>query len=329
LKILLLIPFIAALAFAAASMAYLTGPDTPAKKPRLTIRETGAVPAAEPGATLRLVTLNVAHGRGDSLNQIFLNRKAFDSNLEAISRTLRRTGADIVALQEVDGESLWSGSFDHAERLAAQAGYPWRSHAEHASSWLFSFGTAVLSRLPIVDGLAETFPPSPPTLRKGFVISQVAWPHPDSPADTLHVDIVSVHLDFLSRETRTRQIDQLVDTLSPRRNPLIVLGDFNSEWQSQDSPVQELTRRLNLQAFRPQASHLATHQDTRIDWIFLSPGLEFRRYEVLPEVVSDHQAVVADVAFSAGYVASLTLPDAGACRDTAGCTAVASAVPAR
>lgn len=307
----------------------MTGPEPSADRPRLTTRTIDAASPAVTTSSLRLITLNIAHGRGDSLNQIFLNRKAFDSNLEAISRTIRRARADIVALQEVDSASRWSGSFDHAGHIASQAGYPWRAHAEHASSWLFNFGTAVLSRLPIADSLAANFPPSPPTLRKGFVISQVAWPHPDDPAHTLPVDIVSVHLDFLSPQTRAQQIDQLVDSLSQRRNPMIVMGDFNSEWQVEASPVQELTRRLNLQAYQPEASHLATHKDTRIDWIFLSPGLEFRRYEVLPEVISDHQAVVAEVAFTAGYLASLPVPEAGICRDRQDCTTVASAIPAR
>jgi len=43
------------------------------------------------------------------------------------------------------------------------------------------------------------------------------------------------------------------------------------------------------------AAGLDTHRDSRIDWILLSPGLAFRSYTVLPDIVSDHQAVLAEV----------------------------------
>jgi endonuclease/exonuclease/phosphatase family metal-dependent hydrolase len=306
-------------------MAYMTGLQQSTDTPLVTTQVIDTHAPAVTTPSLKVLTLNIAHGRGAALNQIFLNRKAFDANLEAISDTIRQTSADIVALQEVDNSSLWSGRFDHAEHIALQAGYRWRAHAGHASSWLFNFGTAVLSRLPIVATHAGKFPPSPPTLRKGFVIGQVAWPHADNPAHTTPVDIVSVHLDFLSKQTRATQIDQLVETLSRRQNPMIVLGDFNSEWQTEASPVQELTRRLELSTFQPEAPHLATHNNTRIDWIFLSPELQFKSYSVLPEIISDHQAVVAEVEFTDSYLAALPLLTADACPGTQGCATAASA----
>ncbi len=256
-------------------------------------------------STLKVLTLNVAHGRGDSFNQVFLGKKSFDNNLKAISQILRRAKADIVALQEVDKSSLWSGRFDHGETIASQAGYPWKAHAEHAKSWFFNFGTAVLSRLPIHSVRSKRFAPSPPTLRKGFVVSQVNWANPRNPLQILPIDVVSVHLDFASEEVRASQIEEMVNVLSNSTNPMIVLGDFNSEWHVTESPVQALVSRLELKAFQPGAKHLATHENTRIDWILLSPALSFKNYSVLPDIVSDHQAVLAEVEFTEDYLSSL------------------------
>jgi endonuclease/exonuclease/phosphatase family metal-dependent hydrolase len=203
-----------------------------------------------------------------------------------------------VALQEVDGPSRWSGGFDHAATIAGRARYGWRVRASHASSWLFDYGTAVLSRLPIVTAHAHRFAPTPPTLRKGFVISQVAWQDAANPAQERHIDVVSVHMDFLSRRARTSQVNELGDMLARRSNPSIVLGDFNSDWSVSDSPVRQLATRLGLQAYQPAAARMDTHNGQRLDWILLSPQLSFHSYRVLPEVVSDHRAVVAEIGLS-------------------------------
>ena len=97
---------------------------------------------------LRVATLNLAHGRKDSLNQLLVSRNGVEENLAETAELLSKVGADVVALQEADGPSRWSGGFDHVERLAHEAGYPWYFRSSHARTWLFDYGTALLSRLP-------------------------------------------------------------------------------------------------------------------------------------------------------------------------------------
>lgn len=244
---------------------------------------------------LRVLTLNAAHGRRDGPNQIFLNKANFRQNLEGISRLLRASRADIVALQEVDGPSAWSGRFDHAVSMADEADYPWHYRADHATSWLFRYGTAVLSRLPFNATRTHRFAASPPTPRKGFVVSEVSLPTEAFGIPDFVVDVLSVHFDFLSRRTQANQVSELIDTLQERDNPAIVLGDFNSDWQRPDSTVRELTDRTGLLAFEPDAENLATHQGKRIDWILISDEFRFENYRVLPDVVSDHQPVYAEI----------------------------------
>ena len=242
---------------------------------------------------LRVLTLNVAHGRSDGPNQLLLDKSRFPVNLARVSRVLRDARADIVGLQEVDGPSRWSGRFDHAKTMADQANYPWHFRAGHARSWLFDYGTAVLSRLPLRDTLSHRFAPTPPTPRKGFVMAQV--PVPAAGAGERLVDVFSVHFDFLSRRARTDQVAELLATLTPSENPTVVLGDFNSDWQDPDSPIRQLTETTGLVAYDPAAPDLATHEGKRIDWILVSRHFEFRSYRVLPSRVSDHQPVLAEV----------------------------------
>jgi endonuclease/exonuclease/phosphatase family metal-dependent hydrolase len=241
------------------------------------------------------MTLNAAHGRRDGPNQLFLERSAFDTNLALISDLLRQSNADIVALQEVDGPSRWSGRFDHARTLAKQADYPWHYRGDHATSWLFEYGTALLSRLPLKATRSHRFQPSLPSPRKGFVIGQIALPAPSFGIAELIIDVFSVHFDYLSRRAQASQLEELIDVLARRVNPVIVLGDFNSTWQRPDSTVRELVRRADLAAHQPGAEHLATHGDERLDWILISEEFRFEQYRVLPDVVSDHQPVLATI----------------------------------
>ncbi len=59
---------------------------------------------------LRVATLNLAHGRKDSLNQFFLSRETLRKNLMDIADVLRQHRPQVVALQEADAASWWRGS---------------------------------------------------------------------------------------------------------------------------------------------------------------------------------------------------------------------------
>ena len=245
---------------------------------------------------LRIVTLNIAHGRNQTANQLLLNRADIEQNIIEIANVLERINADVVALQEADGPSVWSGNFDHIEVLAKRAGYPWHHRAEHAKSWLFNYGTAILSRIPVDEIMQHTFEPSPPTLNKGFLLSTIRWSDNGQEGEPVSVDIVSVHLDFSRRSVRDKQIAELSQALSGRGNPMIILGDFNSEWFAEDSVVKRLADESGMLVYRPFADNLQTYNaDNRYDWILISSELEFVHYEVVPDRVSDHLAVVADV----------------------------------
>ena len=247
--------------------------------------------------TLMVMSLNIAHGRKDGINQLFLSGATIRKNLDEIAAVLSHSGADIVALQEADAPSRWSGNFDHIALLAEQADYPAAVHTAHARSWLFNYGTAILSQADFTETLNYTFEPSPPTLNKGFTLAQILWqPHGQDQPPVL-IDIVSVHLDFSRKQIRERQIREITQALEGRDNPLIILGDFNSDWLADELVVRALANDNELKGYRPAADDLATYPsgNKRLDWILISNTLEFISYEVLPDVLSDHKAVLAEI----------------------------------
>jgi endonuclease/exonuclease/phosphatase family metal-dependent hydrolase len=111
------------------------------------------------------------------------------------------------------------------------------------------------------------------------------------------VKVGSVHLDFSRRSVRRSQIDEMVGILSKIEGPMILMGDFNTDWQSEDSSLKYLAEQLDLTVFKPHADGLSTYGDkgARLDWILISPELEFQTYAVVPKVMSDHYAVAAEI----------------------------------
>ena len=247
-----------------------------------------------PESVLRVATLNLAHGRKDSINQLFVWENTFKENLNDVAEVLTRHRPHVVALQEADAVSRWSGSFDHVSYLAAGADYPWRTHVSNAEGWLYSYGTALLSALPIAETVKHTFQPSPPTLNKGFVLAQIEW-FSDDGNKSQKIDIISVHLDFSRQSVREQQIHEMMEILSARMNPTIIMGDFNSEWLAEVSVIKELATKSRFVSYRPESLDYNTYKSKRLDWVLVTKELEFVNYQVLPDVLSDHAMIVADI----------------------------------
>ena len=246
---------------------------------------------------LRVMTLNVAHGRGTSFHQLLQHSAKTVKNLDSINKLLNQAAPDIVAFQEIDGPSFWSGNFNHVEYLASHSMFTRSIQASHVDAIGLSYGTALISRQEMSNPQAVTFDPLLTLVPTGFVVSTISWPGRDS----IDIDVVSVHLDFMSGWVRKKQADELIAVLRARNNHLIIImGDMNSGWQ--DSAPQYLVEKLGLKAYQPENSKLITFPllGKRLDWVLISPGLEFSSYEVIGTDISDHRAVLAELTLSSG-----------------------------
>ncbi len=252
--------------------------------------------ATKRSTTLKVMTLNMAHSRGDGFHQLLQNTQTAEANLDTIAALLNRQKPDIIALQESDGPSFWSGNFHHIEHLAKYAAFDRYVHGEHAKGPGLSYGTALLSNLELQDPLAVTFDPSLSPVPKGFVVATITWPEKPYP----QIDIASVHLDFLSESTRRKQALELIETLQTRRRQMVLMGDFNTEWEREKSALQFIAQELSLKAYDPSDDDLVTFpkRNARIDWILISDGIRFVSHRILPDVVSDHRVVVAELTLS-------------------------------
>lgn len=244
---------------------------------------------------LRVATLNLAHGRGAAFSQVGLPASTFRSNVDAVAAVLRRERPDVLSVQEADAASFWSGNFDHVQRLAAAAELPYRHHGLHVNRQTLGrplrYGTALLSRLELSETVSHAFQIDALDT-KGYVAAEIE-------RGGRSICVVSVHLDFRFRHTRRKQADALIAALRDRARPLIVMGDFNCDWSAADDGLRRTAAGLDLRVFRPEDQTLRTfpaHAPARrLDWILVSPELEFRDYRCWPDALSDHLGVAADV----------------------------------
>lgn len=244
---------------------------------------------------LSVLTLNLAHGRKDAFNQMFQRTSTTRRNLEEIADFLSDSGADFIALQEADAPSRWSGNFNHIDFIAENSLYPCRIHARHAKKYMYDFGTALLSKVPYSNRLTHTFARSPPTTNKGFTMGAVRWNPDGRLPEPVTVSVISVHLDFSRKKVRESQVAEMRGVLADIETPVIILGDFNTDWNKKESALKAVVEGGRFKVYQPASSELGTYKmgKHRLDWILISKDLEFVTYEVPQAILSDHQPVQA------------------------------------
>jgi endonuclease/exonuclease/phosphatase family metal-dependent hydrolase len=250
---------------------------------------------------LRLVTFNIAHGRGLAPIQGLTSSRKLRLNLRRISDLLGKLGADLVALQEIDECSVWAGSFDHLDYLRAHAGFPHAAFGinnRRPGLMNLSYGNAILSRFPIAE--TETIVFGKRRLgEKGFLFAEID-------VGGRVIPIVNLHLHFGSRQKRLVQLDLLVTWLRGKERergarwsiPPIVCGDFNTP-ETGDDATSALFSHLSDYGdycLHPLLGRTFPSPLPRraLDFVFVPPGCKAVRSEVVRSFLSDHRPVMVE-----------------------------------
>lgn len=255
---------------------------------------------------VRLVTFNIAHGRGllpiQGLNSVASIRK----NLRKIADLILRLHPDVVALQEIDQRSLWAGNFDQLDYLRELTGYPYTVFGinnRREGIINLAYGNAILSRHPIVSSDTVTF--GQRSLgEKGFIFAEID-------VHGLLVPVVNLHLHYRSRIHRFRQLDLLLAYLREKRRahgghwPVlpIVCGDFNTPGGSAADVTAALHRHLNDLADytrhpREGRTFPSPLPARLLDFVFLPPRAQNPKCEVIRAMISDHRPVMVEFTLS-------------------------------
>jgi endonuclease/exonuclease/phosphatase family metal-dependent hydrolase len=253
---------------------------------------------------LRVITYNIAHGRGLAPVQGLAPQWRIRQRLLKIARVLDGLRPDIVALQEIDQCSRWAGNFDQLECLREAAGF---SHAvfgitnRREGLLNLCYGNAILSRHPILTSESVAFG-SRRVGEKGFLFAEIEAHH-------RRVPVVNLHLHYRSRVHRFRQAEQFLVYLQEKRRhhaarwvvPPIVCGDFNNSVAKADA-TSSLLHALSAHGDGDYSLHPGNGERTfpsplpgrALDFILLPPGCHHQRSEVVRTMLSDHRPVLVD-----------------------------------
>jgi endonuclease/exonuclease/phosphatase family metal-dependent hydrolase len=253
---------------------------------------------------LRLVTFNIAHGRGLAPIQGLTSQRKLRHNLRRIAALLERLAPDIVALQEIDERSRWAGNFDHLDYLRVHTRFPhtvFGINNRRAGLLNLSYGNALLSRYPI--RAAETVVFGQRRLgEKGFLYVELE-------VEGRCLPLVNLHLHFASRAQRMKQLDQLLEWLREKHKlhastwdvPPIICGDFNTPGTRDDATASLLRHMSHYCEYvmHPAAglTFPSPLPQRALDFIFLPAGCTGGRCEIVRSMLSDHLPVAVDFAF--------------------------------
>lgn len=252
---------------------------------------------------LRILTLNIAHGRGLSTYQGFHGSRGIERNLQKIARLLEREDADIVTMQEVDESSHWNRHIHLLDFLKAEVGYSHsclKIHNRRVGRLPLAYGNAVLSRFPIEHADHRSFGNA--TLgEKGFVYTEHQFARRTLP-------VVNLHLDFRSRARRIRQVECLIDFLEAQLNKNggkdsllpIVCGDFNSRSNRAQDAVMHLYNYLQAhcayELYPKKGCTFPSLMPIRgLDFVIVPSGYKVIDCKIVRSYVSDHRPVLVDL----------------------------------
>lgn len=239
--------------------------------------------AARPSqdVTLGVMAYNIHHA-ADASGKVDVDR---------IARVIRESGADIVALQEVDRNVERSGRRDLLAELAEATALQHRAFGKNLDFGGGDYGNALLSRFPIDEYGNEHLHQREPHEQRGVLRARLS-------VDGTPLFVFVIHLDHASERERLFGIDQLETMLAEIEHPAIIAGDLNDVPQSL---AYERITSISLDAWATTGdgdghTFPSTDPDRRIDYVFHTPELRPLRSWVPETEASDHRPVLVDFA---------------------------------
>ena len=220
---------------------------------------------------ITVATYNVCHGRYAGYDWA------------RIADLIHEAGADIVGFQEIDMFTNRTGGLDTISALTAATGFP---HALFIPAMDYDggqYGTAILSRYPIVDSGILPLPSASYEPRAfGYVMVETE----DGPPLTL----LNTHLSYESHDQQDIQFAYIADWMGKHLTPdtpAVLTGDFNTEDFTAFAPVKSLGYALvndtahEFKTFR--------HDPVAIDNIvYREGGMIPAEYGMIESDASDH-----------------------------------------
>ncbi|WP_162448251.1 endonuclease/exonuclease/phosphatase family protein [Phytoactinopolyspora mesophila] len=277
-----------------------------------------AVAAGPKDIPLRVMSYNIGHARGVD----------GDVSVHRVAHRIAESGAEVVALQEVDVH--WSTRSDLRDQAAELADLL-DMHVYFAPIYSFepgydpenpggednipappgaqqrAFGLAVLSEYPIVSAqnhdLTRRVGRGPD---RGEVKPIHGFADVTVNVKGVHVRVFSTHLQAgatqLGTDIRTAQVAEMLDIVGDDPANAVLMGDLNAAiepdsvvYRPEILPLFDVFTDAWEKGEGAGYTFRADNPDRRIDFVLATPDIEVESAEVLDIDASDHLPVVADL----------------------------------
>lgn len=233
--------------------------------------------------TLKVLAYNIHHANPPS-------RPGF-IDIPAIARVISESGAELVALQEVDVYTERSGKDLHqAKALAEETGmhYYFFKSIDHQGG---EYGNAILSKYPIEESKGYPLPFEEGTEPRAVIVVTVTLPSGE------RIKFASTHLDFSSDSIARMQAEKITEIFEDEALPVILAGDFNTTPDSETiNHLDQHFTRTCREDCPPTIPVVNPHRV--IDFIMFSPKNHFEvgTHKTINETyASDHLPVYAEL----------------------------------
>ena len=234
--------------------------------------------AAEEGRQeLRVLSYNIHHAEG-------VDGKL---DLPRIANIIKESGADLVALQEVDKSTERTGRVDQAAELAKLTGM----HVVFGKAMDYQggqYGQVILSRWPILSNSTH-YLPEPADREPRIAVATTIRLGAKGPV----IRFVGTHLEHQLEAVRIEQATELNKLFASGDMPTLLLGDMNARPGS--NPMKILLEKWQ-DTGNTAPTVPAENPRNLIDYVLFRPAgaWEVLSSEVLNEpVASDHRPVLA------------------------------------
>lgn len=257
-------------------------------------------------ATIKVVSYNIAAGQGsENDSKKYVGTKFLD----AIVALLKNEKADLIGMQEVDDNRFTSRFVKQDKYIAERLGmfYYWHeATAVGPFGKINKHGNAVLSEFKMLKKEFVKYKAHGKSSDGGAAAETRGFSYAQVDIKGQKVNFISTHLGF-PEYARVAQAKELVEFIKKLKDPVILVGDFNTKYSDKSESYRTINAALDNAYEKAKVkgdlntAHGMKPSKACIDFIFVTPGFFVcesagaggGKYDT----ASDHRPVIAVLKF--------------------------------
>lgn len=225
--------------------------------------------------------------------------RSTQNNLSDIIDFIRSCSPDVVGLIEVDSGSYRSGKCCQAEEISKALGYSHLVETKYSNS-------SLAQKVPVLNKQSNALLTREHSISHQYYYFKEGVKRLIIQAEFASVVVFIVHLSlkFRHRQYQLQYLHQLVKETS---KPVIIGGDFNTFWGSNELDLFLAATALKNANPNNSPSHPSHAPHRQLDFILHSKELSVQNFSIPDVQLSDHAPLVCDFSFTESF--STTHPD--------------------